>query len=342
MSVSFTIMAHKQRRKFVEQLKPQLDGAGAVWDRKNDRWDTGRRALLAYDKSADWHVVVQDDAILCPNFLPGVEAALASVPLEVPVSFYTGKTRPFHAYVKGAVEGCKQSGKTWFTMRGPLWGPAIALPTVYIDDLVADCDRWDNIPNYDLRIGEWFTERKIQCWYSVPSLVDHRVGEENPSLVKGRYGHDGRVAFEFIGDRDPTDIAWDGEPYVLGDPTSWWSEEGQCTRCGYLAPDLAGAILHSYQRHGLGPVNMLASTPYHAQTLHELYEALPREARGNFYTVGENGNAPWVPVERVRLQKRSARNKLRRGLGFTIVGAARDFHYLGNRPGWSVVGGEAN
>lgn len=180
--ISAVIMAHKRRAPFVEQLLKQLGSIEVIWDERDDRWDTGRRALLAFDPAADWHLVVQDDAIPAPDLLAGVERAVASVPDPRPLGFYVGSMGEHRLLVDHA----REIGASWIELRGPKWGVAIALPTEHIRRLVRWCDRQGQIGNYDTRIMERYRRRGVRCWYSVPSLVDHRPVRENPSLIPGR------------------------------------------------------------------------------------------------------------------------------------------------------------
>lgn len=207
MKLSLALMGHPRRQHFIEQLLEVLPGTEVVLDRCNDRWDTGRRSMLAFDRSADYHLVVQDDAILCRDFRAGVEAALSCVPSS-PVSFYTGKVRPFAVSVTQAVQRARSAGKPWLAMRGPHWGVAVAIPTPLIEEMIEWCDRQVGVPNYDRRMEKYFTGRGILCWHSIPSLVNHRVGEENPSLVPGRGAAPSRTAHEWIGERSPLNIDW--------------------------------------------------------------------------------------------------------------------------------------
>lgn len=345
LTVSTAIMAHPERARFIPDLLKQMPGeTEVVWDRENDRWDTGRRALLSYDPDADWHLVVQDDAILCRDFMAGVVYALT--PLQeltegIPVSFYTGKTRPYGEAIRRAVIEAQRMERNWLALRGPLWGVAVALPTPVIDEMVETCDEYE-IPNYDMRMAEWFHDRGKPCFYSVPSLVDHRVGEANPSLVPDRGASPARTAHMFLGDEDPTAIDWWSEAHFVGDPSEPWTEDFSCTRCGAKHPRLADAVTHAAHAHGIGPFDFLASTPYHARELIKLRNELPEQMVGKFYIISKAQPAH-VSVPFTRLRSGNARNKLAKDRAhFTICGAARDLKYIGARPGWSVVGGEAN
>jgi hypothetical protein len=194
MKVSIAIMAHPKRKRFLPVLLERLPGAVVVWDQGNNRWDTGRRSMLAFDPEADWHLVVQDDSLLCRGFLAQVHGALAEVE-DGPVAFYCGRNGRFGSRRSSDVmRAAFQSGEHWIKEPGPYWGPAVAVRTQDIPAMIEWCDPRDDVPYYDLRMARYFDSIGRLCWYSVPSLVDHRTGADNPSLVKGRGNSMGRTA----------------------------------------------------------------------------------------------------------------------------------------------------
>jgi len=212
VSVSVAVMAHPKRRRFVEELLPRLDReAEVVWDRENDRWETGRRSLMAFDSSATHHLVIQDDAIPCRDLVAGTEEAVkfsGERPLGLYVSWATG-------HVASAVRRARDGESSWLQMEGPWWGPAVVIPTAQIPELVEWGDKRPDIANYDRRITRFYGFRRVECWYSLPSLVDHRPGDENPSLVEGRTATN-RVAQWFIGaDASALDIDWSKPPLEI-------------------------------------------------------------------------------------------------------------------------------
>src|SRR5690606_24139198 len=96
-------MAHPKREHFVRELQGALPEAEVVWDEKNDRWDNGRRSLLAHvGTGSDFALVVQDDAIVCRN-LAAAAAEAAQAAGERPVILYTGSLRPHQRTLKPAV-----------------------------------------------------------------------------------------------------------------------------------------------------------------------------------------------------------------------------------------------
>lgn len=201
------VMAHRKREDFVSELVTTLDReATVVWDRKDDRWDTGSRAMLAHrgHSSLTHWMVVQDDAIVCRDLCAGVEKALdhlsLSARMPTPLCLYIGHRLKKQCRLYDPAE------TSWFTM--PLtWGVGIVMPVELIDDVIRWGDRHHGIANYDLRIGHYLKSKLIPTWYPWPSMVDHR---NTPSLVSGRSG--GRHAAKFLGeDVSALDHDWTGQ-----------------------------------------------------------------------------------------------------------------------------------
>lgn len=183
--LSAVIMAHPTRKAFVSELQAKLDGdVPVVWDEKNDRWDTGRRSMLAYDPEASHHLVLQDDAVIPHDLLAGLEKAITHTPEAAPLCLYIGKVRPDRAAVQRLVRRADRVKNTsWIVMSHLHWGVGIVMPTRLIDRMVRWGDTRSDITNYDKRIGRWCQLRRIPVYYPWPSLVDHR---NSPSLVPGR------------------------------------------------------------------------------------------------------------------------------------------------------------
>lgn len=208
MSLSVAVMAHPKRAALVDDLLARLDRpAKVVWDEINDRHDTGIRALEAFDQACTHHLVIQDDVLPCRDLVAGAERALTHVPDGHPASLYVGRVQPFRRRVQQAVDQAGDAA-SWVTMDGVYWGPAIIVPTAVIVDL----STWyrgragQRYQNYDRRVSTWFERRGLACWYSWPSLVEHR-GDE--SLVRDSKAI--RTAHRFIGaDASALDVDWSG------------------------------------------------------------------------------------------------------------------------------------
>lgn len=205
-TLSVKIMAHEKRAHLVPELVERLGltDDDVIWDRRNDRWDTGRRAWEAVDQSAQWGCVIQDDALPCADFVAGMEKALERVPENVLVSPYIGTRRPSKGKIDRVVLEAVAAKAAFIEMPSLNWGVAITAPTRIIDGMLPWCDRQD-YPNYDRRIGRYAIDvMRMNTWCTFPSLVDHR---DIPSLI----GHgDGRVAHHFIGaETSALSVDWD-------------------------------------------------------------------------------------------------------------------------------------
>ena len=176
MRVSIAIMAHPKRRGWAEELSRELS-APIAWDTDNTEWHTGAEAWSLRDPRADWHLVVQDDAVLTPGAVGRMAAELSTRDHAGPVSLYVGTGRPRSEKVRAYV--AQATG--WFEMPWLNWGVAVALPVRDIDHMLSDVA--DHRSAYDVRISRWYESRSLSTLYAWPCLADHR---DDGSLL----GHD--------------------------------------------------------------------------------------------------------------------------------------------------------
>ena len=177
MKVSYAVVGHPKRAKQASELAHALDAEVAM---DNGRGSNANHdaAWALYDPWAEWHVVVEDDAVLTSGFLQQAAAALAAAPGDGAVSFYLGNSRPKPTEAPAAVRAAIDVGAHWVRAESSYWGVALALPTGYITEMLAYVQR-STLP-YDIRLGTWLRARKLPCWHTVPSLVDH---DDGPSLL---------------------------------------------------------------------------------------------------------------------------------------------------------------
>jgi hypothetical protein len=203
--LSFTVMAHKKREKWAEEIAEEI-GCNITWDQKNDRHETGLRAIESYDANATHHCVVQDDVILAKDFVNLVQDACRYVPPNSPIGlYYGGKGARKSAHFK-AGQDADEANASWIVRKGPIWGPGIVYPIASIKQL-AWYFKVSPIQNYDRRVMKYYQSVGADCWYTNPSLVDHRQ-EDNPSLC----GHDkgNRVARNFASPQTGIEVDWSG------------------------------------------------------------------------------------------------------------------------------------
>lgn len=194
--LSAVIMAHPQRKTFVPELQAKLDGdMPVVWDEKNDRWDTGSRAMASYDRTASHHLVLQDDAVIPHDLLAGLEKAITHTPPGAVLGLYMGRSRPNRAAVERLAARAQRMDASWIVMSQLHWGVGVVVPTHLIDRMLRWGHHRKDIVNYDKRMSRWFQQYRVPVYYPWPSLVEHR---NSPSLVPGRTSQ-GRRAHAFIG-----------------------------------------------------------------------------------------------------------------------------------------------
>lgn len=218
MRLSASIMAHPVRSGEVDQLLASLDRPVPVhWDAdtgppsgKADRvWRTARGAWMLADPAADWHAVIQDDAVPCRDLLAGLERALEHVPPDAVVSGYLGTGRTVPIRWEALARAADSSGASWVRTQKLMWGVCIILPVKLIPEMIQRADRRAGIPD-DMRVAGWAERTGREVWYPWPSLVDHR---KVPSLTKHR-AHD-RVARRWHSG-SALDLSWSGG--VVTDP----------------------------------------------------------------------------------------------------------------------------
>lgn len=207
ISLSAAVMAHPRRADMVTDLLARLDrDVPVVWDQVNDRHETGIRALLAADARCTHHLVIQDDALPCRDLLAGAEKALAHVPAGHPVSLYVGAVRPFRRMIERTVAQAAAGNASWLRFQGPYWGPAVIVPVADLDDLAAWWSgKGASVENYDRRISRFYLRRRLDCFYSWPSLVDHRGDESLTGHGTGRRAHRALDP-----NRSALDVDWSG------------------------------------------------------------------------------------------------------------------------------------
>ncbi len=206
MRISTKIMAHPKRAHHIPHLLEQLGltEADVAWDSgDNIRWHTGRRAWQMVDQTADFGLVIQDDALVARDLIAGLEQALEHLPERGVVSPYIGTRRPAANAVERAVKAAQEGDVSWVKMPALNWGVAIMLPTDIINGMIKWCNQ-QRYPQYDRRIGRYAIDvERLNTWCPWPSLVDHRDEE---SLV----GHgQGRKAHRFVGEEaSALDLDW--------------------------------------------------------------------------------------------------------------------------------------
>lgn len=170
-------MAHPSRKHFFEDLSKKLDHPLFVVDEGRGLIANCRRSWEVHNPQADFHVVIQDDAIVCKNFKEIATGFISRMEAER----IAANQLPY-AYNFFTIESTQVKLTEWKGYaidernRG---GVAICLPTNQIESMLEYYDTLTD-KHDDYRIGQWLKANNIKVCYPIPSLIDH--DDNNPSL----------------------------------------------------------------------------------------------------------------------------------------------------------------
>ena len=205
--MSGAIMAHPRRKVWADELSAQT-GLPIVWDQINTVWDTAKRAWRAHDPNATHHVVIQDDAVPCLDLLPTLQVISSMYPLEpfcLTVIDYRlhGAKRDYDATV--------QSGAPFWYSNAAVSAVGLMLPVRDIEPMIAYGDGYKVIHD-DLKVRGFYKQQGRKLMFPIPSLLQHRNVDENPSLVPGNDGRwSDRASSTFIGEQvSGLSVNWSG------------------------------------------------------------------------------------------------------------------------------------
>lgn len=98
MELSIAIMMHPSRREFLPYLEERLGPVPVAMDRGLGVWDTCKRAWEC--ATGDWHLVVQDDALICRDFRQRIRPLITD---RTAYSLYFGWRQRFEAAAPGYI-----------------------------------------------------------------------------------------------------------------------------------------------------------------------------------------------------------------------------------------------
>jgi hypothetical protein len=181
-------MAHPDRAEQVAELLDHLgrpvrvhyDTEGPASGNADRVWRTARGGWLMHDPDADYHLLLQDDAVVCQHLLTGLEVALEHVPPGAVVSPYLGRGGATPHRWRTMAADANRLGASWVVSSKLMWGVGIALPVSRIAEMIDMVDRWVHVTD-DMRVAGWAEKTRTEVWYTWPSLIDHRPV---PSLTK--------------------------------------------------------------------------------------------------------------------------------------------------------------
>ncbi|AKJ72561.1 glucosyltransferase [Gordonia phage GMA2] len=204
MSVNYTVVGDTRRKSQALDLVEKLDASLAL--DSHGRWGPGinhlRAWVLGNTLKSDWIAVIEDDAILCDDFVEKVDKLLETAPTDV-VSLYLGTGYPRHLVrsAQSAVELAESRGENWLTLHTLNHAVCVLVRQSRVNDMLSVI-----LPRRhhaaDEAISEWAQLRGIRISYPTVSLVDHR--DEEPIISSSKRSDNekrslARRAFRFLG-----------------------------------------------------------------------------------------------------------------------------------------------
>lgn len=205
MKIDIKIMAVASRTQYAESLRAELPSANIIYDDRGlngggDAWYNAKRIWNADMSDFTHRLVLQDDALLCNDFLTYVEKCVAFKPNAV-WSFHVGwkAEKTFRdadtPYIK--INGCKTSGQ------------AVLMPIALCSQMITETDFYfgQDYKHDDSRIGWFCAYNQIDLFGTNPQLVDHR---QIKSTLK--YHNAKRYSRTFVA--DVSGLNWDSKQYA--------------------------------------------------------------------------------------------------------------------------------
>ncbi len=163
-------------------------------------WANARKCWLSYDPDAVAHVVIQDDVLVCRDFISGVELVVDTLHEGAVFSLFSTALECASA---------KKRGENWFTRTVGLRGVALGMPTNLIEGWLEWTDR--NVESWlkhdDCRLAMFCREMGIRVYLPVVSMVEHE-GSIRSVARSPRLKHEVRAG-EFVGEeRGCLDFDW--------------------------------------------------------------------------------------------------------------------------------------
>lgn len=160
-------------------------------------WETSKGAWEKFNPNKTHHIVMQDDILFCKDFVETMNMISLLLPNN-PVLPYSNNQ---------IAQKAMDRGDSWFILRGICWGQALMMPNKLIPDFIDYVDErvGEGYESYDGRLNYWVTNRNIDTYCTVPSLVQHNLD------YKSAMGHNACRTFSkyFIGEvRSGLSVNW--------------------------------------------------------------------------------------------------------------------------------------
>lgn len=178
VTLSISVMAHPKRAEFFPYLRERLgDDVPFSIDQKDNLLENSKAAWRLHDKNADFHVVIQDDCIVCDNFKERAIKFLSE--MEEKRVAECRRPQGYNFFLKNADDGSQLEITENFYVD--IWtraGLSICLPVRYIEPMLEEFDKQRSRHDDD-RISAYMQKHQFRIVFPFPSLIDHRIELES-------------------------------------------------------------------------------------------------------------------------------------------------------------------
>lgn len=177
MNIAIGIVAHPSRSVMAKRLYDTVGADIISFDNNSfgERWNH-TRALEELPR-ADWAVLLEDDAIPCPDFRVQLSNALQEAGDAI-VSLYLGTGRWAGAnpktqehVVRRLIQDADAQGSRWIEADALWHAVGIAIPYKYVESVLTYL-QCSPLPT-DQAITHWARQNHVPIFYTHPSLIDH-------------------------------------------------------------------------------------------------------------------------------------------------------------------------
>jgi GR25 family glycosyltransferase involved in LPS biosynthesis len=144
----------------------------------------------------EWCLVLEDDAVLVPNFLEELKYCVDHSPEPI-VSLYLGQLFPpqWQPRIRSAISQARALGRNWICTATVIHAVAVMIKgKELIAEMLKESD--PKLP-IDQSMTYWIHFANRYVAYSIPSLVNHRDGPSIAHHPDGINRQRGRVAWHF-------------------------------------------------------------------------------------------------------------------------------------------------
>jgi hypothetical protein len=184
-------------RMFGVHEKPQL-----VFDSTGNLWESAKRTLTNYPKGTTHVLLLQDDVLICDNFMPAVRQIVDALP-DKPITLFSNRV---------SIENARAAGVHYVQLTKWLMAQTYIMPVSIIDDFIAWAELHIKPSIYfdDNRWAMYFYYHGMKVWATAPSLVEH-IGWNATTLrpYNEAFDRNNRMARWYIGiQKSALDIDW--------------------------------------------------------------------------------------------------------------------------------------